>query len=338
MTEHGVIVKEDGQMVEVTGSVVSDTQVEVTGSVASDQQVEVTGSVASDKQVEVTGSVASDKQVQVKEVISIILHAQDKGALYGMVVYNQHVYVVHGKGLIVYCYTPDGSLSHKYEHKGGEDNYVYGMCLMMERNTSMLVVSDATEHALVWIKIIDGVTMEHDRTQHLDFIPFGLYGGRGDLMVCDAANNTIHRYRHGGQTPPVSVIYLPDDVKPWWVTHHGDGDHYVLSDFTHDQVVLIDNKGQVKIYYEADMHGVKLGEPRDFITDPDRGVLIADSRNNHVLLLMRTGDVVKILDQHVRSPRTLYLDTDHHRLYVSGTDQHKTQHVFIFTYCLPADD
>ena len=136
--------------------------------VESGEVIEVTGSVASDKQVEVTGSVASDKQVEVKEVSRIRLHDQDKGAvwgilgyvwgmlassvvsrirlhaqdkgdMYGMVVYHERVYVVHSKGLIVYCYTPDGSLSHKYEHKGGEKANIRGMCLMIDGDTAMSV-------------------------------------------------------------------------------------------------------------------------------------------------------------------------------------------------------
>ena len=127
------------KQVEVTGSVASDKQVEVTGSVASDKQVEVTGYVASDKQVEVKGSVASDKQVEVTEVSRICLHAQDK-AVCGIVVYHQHVYVVHLNGLIVYCYTLDGSLSHTYEHKSGENVIVSGMCR-----------DDTSPHTTGWI-------------------------------------------------------------------------------------------------------------------------------------------------------------------------------------------
>ena len=50
---------------------------------------------------------------------------------------------------------------------------------------------------------------------------------------------------------------------------------------------------------------VKLCEARDVITDPHRGFLIADCNHNQVLLLRKTGNVVKILDQHVRSPGTL---------------------------------
>ena len=106
------------------------------------------------------------------------------------------------------------------------------------------------------------------------------------------------------------------------MTRHGDGDKYVVSDWENNQVVMIDRFGQVKTRYKSDIHGVKLGWTSDVITDPHRGVLIADYRNNQVLLLRRTGDVVKILDQHVPSPFSLYLDTGHHRLYVSSKDRH----------------
>ena len=146
-------------------------------------------------------------------------------------------------------------------------------------------------------------------------------------MVCDPNNNKIHRYKHDGQT-----IKLADDVIPWWITRHGDGDQYVVSDHNNDQVVIIDDKGEVTTHYKGDIQGVKVDGLHDVITDPHRGVLMANSWHNQVLLLRRTGDVVKILDQHVISPCTLYLDTDHHRLYVSGKDQHSVYHVFIFEY------
>ena len=295
----------------------------------------VTENVEIIKEVTGTGSVETDKQVEVKEVSRIRLHDQDKGRALGIVVHHQRVYVVHQKGLIVYCYTPDGSLSHKYEHKDGEEADVWGMCLMEAGDTAMLVVSDVTSKSLIWIKIADDVTMDHHHTQQLDYSPWGSYVDKGDLMVCDPDNHKIHRYRHNGQT--LAVINLPDDVRPRWVTRHGDGDQYVVSDFINDQVVMIDTKGQVKTRCKSDIHGVKLSVPCDVITDPHRGVLIANYDHHQVLLLRRTGEVVKILDQHVIKPRILYLDTDHHRLYVSGTDQHKVEHVFIFTYKLLTD-
>ena len=204
---------------------------------------------------------------------------------------------------------------------------------MIDGDTAMLVVCDTSNNAIVWIRLCDDVTMDHHHTQHLDYGPYGSYNDRGDLMVCDHDNYKIHRYTHDGQT--LAVIKLPRDVKPYWVTRHGDGgDQYVVSDCNNFQVVVIDGGGQVKTRYKDDMHSVKLGWPRDIITDPHRGVLIADYHHNQVLLLRRTGDVVKILDQHVMRPWSLYLDTDHHRLYASGTDQHKVHHLFVFNYKL----
>ena len=258
------------------------------------ENVEVTGSVASDKQVEVTGFVASDKQVVVKEVSRIRLHAQDKGDVWGMVVYHQRVYVVHNEALIVYCNRPDGSLSHKYEHKGGANADITGMCLMIDGDTAMLVVCDTSKQALVWIRLSDDVTMDHHHTQRLDYAPSGSYNDRENLMVCDRDNYKIHRYRHDGQT--LAVINLPDNVWPYLATRHDDDDQYVVSDWSNNQVVMIDGRGQVKTCYKGDIHGVKLGVPCDVITDSHRGVLIADFTLNQVLLLRRTGDVVKILD------------------------------------------
>ena len=100
------------------------------------------------------------------------------------------------------------------------------------------------------------------------------------------------------------------------------------------QVVVINKDGKVNVRHTCHISGVKLGGPRHVITDPHSGVLISDVYLNKVLLLRTTAYVVKLLDQHVRSPLILYLDTDHHRLYVSGTDQHKVHYVFVFYYAL----
>ena len=278
------------------------------------------------KVVKVTDSVASDKQVM--EVGRITIH--DKKSVQGMVVYHERVYVVDCQDIIVYCYAPDGSLSHKYEHDGEGLFAVQGMCLVMVGDAAMLVIGEYCRQALIWIKICDNDSMEHHRTQKLGFHPRGAYSDiRGGLMVYDTTGS-IHCYRNKGSK--LTVIKLPDNVVVSGVTYRGDVDQYVVSDWSNRQVVIMTKKGQEKTHYRRNIHGVKLGRPGSVITDPHRGVLIADSRNNQVLLLRKTGDVVKILDQHVRSPRILYLDTDHHRLYVSGEDQHKAHHVFVFNY------
>ena len=272
----------------------------------------------------------SDEQVEVKEVGRIRLQ---EAVVSGMVVYNQRLYVLHDTQLIVYCYTPDGSLSHKYEHKGGAN--IRGMCLVVYEDTPMLVLSDVNHSSLIWIKINDDISMSHHRTQRLHYSPHRSYNDRGVLMVSDPASHKIHRYRHDGQT--LAVVKLPDDVIPMWITRHGDGEHYVVSDWWREKVVIVDGRGQMKKRYKGDIQSMKLGRPRDVITDPYRGVLIADNRLNQVLLLRKSGDVVKLLDQHVTSPDTMYLDTDHQRLYVSGRDQQDVHHVFIFNYAVLTD-
>ena len=206
------------------------------------RNINITNSVASDEQLEVTGSVASDEQVKMVSWIRLA-HESNYFNRYvtGMVVYNQRVYVVYGEGLTVCCYTPDGSPSHKYVHQDTDNTHVGGMSLVMVRRTAMLVVSDTSHSGLVWIKIIDDVTMKHDHTHWLDYRPNGSYNNKGDLLVCDSENCKIYCYKHDGQT--LAVINLPDNIRPFKVTRHGAGDHYVLrccdAKFTNEQLVLI---------------------------------------------------------------------------------------------------
>ena len=47
-------------------------------------------------------------------------------------------------------------------------------------------------------------------------------------MVCDPDSHKIRRYTHDGEA--LAFINLPDDMMPMWVTRHGDGGHYVVSE------------------------------------------------------------------------------------------------------------
>ena len=243
------------------------------------KKIEMKGFVSSDKKLEETGSEALDEQLEVKEVSRICLHAQDKGDVTGMVVYNQRVYVVHDKGLIVYCYTPDGSLSHTYEHKGGANYYVRAMALMMGGNTSMLVVSGL--NSLAWIRIIDAVTMKHHHTQELGYSITGLHNDSGDMLVL--FYNKIHHYRQNGWI--TSITKLSDNVDPCRIARHGDSDRYVVN--SSEDIMVINSNGQVETHYNGEIQGVKLGwldegvKLSDVITDPHRGVLIASNSEKH---------------------------------------------------------
>ena len=265
------------------------------------------------------------EEMEVKKVCRI--PQQKQTFVRGMVIYNEYVYTVHGKGLTIYCYARNGAFVSKYDHEGGADTVIEGMCLMMSGNTPMLVVSAHNKRNLVWIKI-NHATMVHHHTQQLNYRPFQSYNDRHQLMVCNYSSK-IHRYSCDGQS--LEVISLPDDVTPWAVTRYGD--KYVISDYCDRQIVLINKAGQVKRRYKDDIHGVKIGRAFDVTSGPNGTVLVADPENHQVLMVNLEEDEVKqvLQNQHVSFPVNLYLSSDH-QLYVSGGDQNNKKCVFVFEY------
>ena len=264
-----------------------------------------------------------------EEVGRIRLHKQDKVVL-GLVVYKERVYVVHDTGLVVYCYEPDGSLSEKYEHEGGAETGVQGMCLMTHKGTARLVVSDFTNQALVWITISDGGAMKHHHTQQVKYWPRGSYNDRGHLMVCSPDDHKIHRYTGDGQ--PLHEITLPDDVTPWWVTRH-DGDQYVVADWQNHQVAVIDGDGHVTRLHKDDIHGVKVDKPYDITTDRHGRILMTDVTQNHVLQISSDREEVKqLLRGQVKYPLCVCLDEESHKMYVSARDMDDQRFVFVYDY------
>ena len=272
-------------------------------------------------------------QKKLEEVGRIRLNNQDKGGVLGMVVYKERVYVVHLTGLVVYCYKHDGSLSEKYEHEGGEETTVQGMCLMMSGGRYMLVVSDMSNCAVTWLNIREDFTLSHHRTQQVDYAPLRSFNDRGDLMVSDSGNHKIHRYTGEGQT--LSVIMLPGDVNPSGVTRNRDGGDYVVRDWKNHQVVVINIDGQVQTRYKDEIHGVKLDHPFDITTDKQGRILIADKKQHHILLMSRKNDEVKqLIHGQMVTPGCLCLDEENHKIYVSARDMDKEWVVFMYDYIL----
>ena len=264
-----------------------------------------------------------------EEVGRIRLHKQDK-VVTGLVVYKERVYVVHDTGLVVYCYNPDGSLSEKYEHKGGAETVVEGMCLMTHKGTARLVLSDHTNKALVWITISNGGAMKHHHTQQVNYWPCGSYNDRGHLMVCSPEYRKIHRYTGDGQ--PLHEITLPGDVRPWWVTRH-DGDQYVVTDCENHQVGVIDGDGHVTRLHKDDIHGVKVDQPFNITTDRHGRILMTDASQHHVLQISSDGEEVKqLLRGQVKYPTCLCLNEESHKMYVAAKDMDDQWVVFVYDY------
>ena len=272
------------------------------------------------------------------EVRRFRLHTQDHNGISGLVVYNQHTYTVNHKGLYIYCYTPDGSLLDKHEYNTGTIIDVQGMCLVKDDVGAMLVVSDATNKQLVWIRITPQFTMVFDHTDQLDYTPCGVYSGGQGVMVCDPVDHSIHCY--GIDDNPQAVITLPDDFIPRRITRHGDKEQFIVTDSWNHHLAVITRTGEVKMRYKDEVHGVEVGELGDVIIDTDGKILIADIIQQQVLVLSRDGDDVRRLlqQQHVISPYCICLDSHHHRLYVSGRDQDNTRHVFVYDYALLMGD
>ena len=288
------------------------------------------------RQIEVTESEVIDRKVEVKEVSRIRLPDQEKQNVPGMVWYKNNIYAVRCNGSAVDRYSSDRLFLGMYEDKARAGNTTQGMCLMMDGDTAMLVVSDITGKALIWIMISEDFRMSHHQTHRLNYKPCGVYNDRMDLMVCDYVNHKIHRYTGDGQ--PLDAITLLNDVNPYWITRHGH--QYVVTDFVSHQVVMIDGKGLVQKRYKDDIHGVKLDAPYDVITDRKGRILISDCRQHCVLSLSRDGGEVRqlIQKQHLTYPWSLSLDPDNNQLYVAGLDNNHTYCFFAYDYKLLMGD
>ena len=142
-----------------------------------------------------------------------------------------------GLGLNVNCHRPDGLLIEKYGHEGGK-TVVQGLCLMIQGDTPSLVVSDFTHKSIVWISISEDFAMKPHHTQQLDYHHYSCYNDRGSLLVCDADQHEIHRYREDGVC--LDIINLPNDINPQWVLRHSYGDHFVVTDWENHMIVIID--------------------------------------------------------------------------------------------------
>ena len=202
--------------------------------------------------------------------------------------------------------------------------------MINEDNYNMLVASDQTNNCLVWITISDDLTMRHHHTVHLEYDPSGLYNDDGVLMVCNLVDNKIHRYRHDGE--PLNVITLPDHTKPFCVTRQSEH-YYVAGD---KQLMMITKDGGIKNTHIDEIHGVAFSDPFQITTDSMDRVLVCDHVGDQLLLVSKDGDEVRQLlnELHVKDPTCVSLDSDQHKLYVSGRDLNEECCVFIYDYSI----
>ena len=249
----------------------------------------------------------------------------DKDPVNGMVVHKDHIYAVHTRRLIVYCFNDEGDLITEYTHGDLKATSISDMCLMMDGDTAMLVVSNSWGPSLIWLMINDDLSMTHHYTRYVGYSPCSLHNDRGTLIVCDYGQK-IHRYTFDGN--PLEVITLHEESMPWSVTGANDGQHYFIGSCV---VAAIDRRGNVMGYYQDHIHGIKLHTRSDILVDAKGRILISD--DNQVLLLSNRGDkVCRLLKEYETKSSCLHLDHDKDRLYVSGKDWYDVNHVSIYDY------
>ena len=228
------------------------------------------------------------------EISRFRLQNQNKYVI-GMVVYRECVYTLHAKDHMIYKYNPDGSLGNSYKHTGGEGREgIEGISMMMNGDCALLVISDFCNKALVWIEICDDDGMKHHHIQQLDYRPFRSYDDGGELVVSDARNKIL---RYGCDSHEVDVTTVAKDVGALCVARYGDDDQYVVTDWAKHQVAIIEKDGQVKTRYVDELHGLKLGEPYNIITDQQGRILICDDVNNNVLVMSK-GETIASRTTH----------------------------------------
>ena len=233
------------------------------------------------KKVEIAKTVEFIGTTEVTEVGRILLRNHKKVVI-GLVVYKEHIYTVHLTKFVVYCYSNTGKLCSQYKHMDKKID-IQGMCLIVDGEAPMLVVSDATNDALIWLSINDDFTMDHHKTQQIDYEPKGSYNDEGILMVCDEDHHRIHCYRGDGE--PFEVISLPRDVRPWGMTRYTDVNQYIIVDYDNKQVLVIDRKGDVEKVYKGEIEGVEMGRPCEIIRDSDGRILMSDELNNQIVMM-----------------------------------------------------
>ena len=188
------------------------------------------------------------------------------------------------------CYRPDGLLIEKYEHEGGE-TVVQGLCLVIQGNTASLIVSDFTHKSLLWISISKDFTMKPHHTQQLDYHPYSCYNDRGSLLVCDAAQHEIHRYGEDGVR--LDTISLPNDINPQWVIRHSYGDHYVVTDWENNMILLKDEDAMKKTRVRLNTISLHNDTNPQWVIRHSYGdhYVVTDWENNMIVITDEDGNV-----------------------------------------------
>ena len=256
----------------------------------------------------------------------------EMGAVYGLEVMNQTVWVVHYEESVVHAYPVTSP--HKPQTlsiKGLSDPQDM---VRFPTEQSQLIIADHDNRHLLWIKLdrSKGVwKLTSQRTMKVSYRPRGLGIRDSQLLVCDDDDNVIHVLSTSGKE--THRVNMPQGVKPWKAVAQLTSPGFVIMDWHNRRVVLVTEKGEI----QHTNRGQSGFWPEDIVSH-GHSIYVTDC-NNHCV------DEFSFDERHVRQlfgeqgdwrPSRMCVD-DTGRLYVAQGDDEKKEVWMIETTVTPND-
>ena len=205
--------------------------------------------VESDQQLTtVTGQSVTNGDRDVRQLNTFTTQCNNE--VRGMVVYHNHLFIVHYGHDKLYVYDEGGKLKRSVQiycqKNKTKMSCPHGMCLVQgEGDTHSLVISDYNDWCLWWLtteKQAGDVKLGLPQQHKLHYHPCGVSTDRsGRAVVADSGDKRVYVYSH-----PVTCLQLSRDVDPYQaLTDQSDG--YVVS---HGRLLSwVNSAGQVTCRY-----------------------------------------------------------------------------------------
>ena len=252
------------------------------------------------------------------------------GLVCGTVLENDTIFLVKWKDPSVYMYTSGGIFKKKINLdviKGA-----CGLVLMNLKDHAKLILTTSNPYSLFHLPISgagDTCVFSNTHLQSLNYEPWGISVNdeNDNLIVTDRSNGSLHVYNSSGVE--INTIQLPSGVIPMcFALCHSGG--YVVTDFS-SPIIWVDKLGVQQRRHQDK----SLSDLRGVVRDSKNRYVVADRKNNQLLLFSKDGgDVRCLVKDKITKPYSLYLDQQQDKLYV-GTDNGE---VVVYDYCMLLGD
>ena len=260
----------------------------------------------------------------------VIPLVEERMLMTGLVVMSQSVWVLYTGQSTLYVYP----LAPPHKHQSLPLMSLKGPTDMARfpPGKQQLFISDYTNKRLSWIKLeqIDDVwEVADEMTMKVKYLPLGLAVHDNQLLVC-GDDNVIHLLNTSGKE--TGRVRLPNTVKPSKAVGQPTTPGYVVTDCTHNQVVLVNKNGDVQHTYR----GVQGFSPGDIVCQ-GQSIFVSDCENYSVDELNDEGHHVRqvISEEEASEPGILCVD-ESGRLFAEQNN-HGKMDVWVIETTTPPD-